>query len=135
MWTARVPAYRSLLDPTATACCPDRIERPTGKQRPKSNRGQHTRIQHTELSGTESWRGFRSSVHVSSYGRLQRKEGRGDDSTLSLDGFVARAFPDPQRGGPKIMIETEPGEKELPLVPHKKTYKRFTWKPENYKLK
>ena len=61
-----------------------------------------------------------SILVVSINGRLRRKVGRGDDSTLSLDGFVARAFPDPQRGGPKIMIETEPGEKELPLVPHKK---------------
>jgi len=39
---------------------------------------------------------------------------------MSPDGFVTRAFPDPQRVGHKIMIETESGEKELPLVPHKK---------------
>lgn len=70
---------------------------------------------------------------VSSDGQLRRKVGRGDDPSWSPDGFVARAFPDPQRGGPKIMIETESGEKELPLVPHKKTYGRFTWKPEKFR--
>lgn len=66
---------------------------------------------------------------VGSDGRQRRKVGRGDDPTWSPDGFVTRAFPDPQRGGPKIMIETESGEKELPIVPRRKNWGRFTWLP------
>jgi TolB protein len=66
---------------------------------------------------------------VSSDGKQRRKVGRGDDPTWSPDGFVTRAFPDRDRGGPKIMIETESGEKELPIVPRKKNWGRFTWKP------
>ena len=65
---------------------------------------------------------------VGSDGKQRRKVGRGDDPTWSPDGFVTRAFPDPQRGGPKIMIETESGEKELPIVPRKRNWGRFTWK-------
>jgi Tol biopolymer transport system component len=66
---------------------------------------------------------------VGSDGKNRRKVGRGDDPTWSPDGFVTRAFPDRDRGGPKIMIETKSGEKELPIVPRKKNWGRFTWKP------
>lgn len=64
---------------------------------------------------------------VSSDGKTRRKIGYGDDPTWSPDGFVTRAFPDRERGGPKIMIETESGEKELPIVPRKRNWGRFTW--------
>ena len=66
---------------------------------------------------------------ASSDGKHRRKVGRGDDPTWSPDGFVTRAFSDRQRGGPKIMIETESGEKELPIVPRKRKWGRFTWLP------
>jgi len=66
---------------------------------------------------------------VSSDGGTRRKVGRGDDPTWSPDGFVTRAFPDPRRGGPKVMIETESGEKELPIVPKKRNWGRFHWVP------
>jgi len=66
---------------------------------------------------------------VGSDGKNRRKVGRGDDPTWSPDGFVTRAFPDRDRGGPKIMIETKSGEKELPIVPRQKNWGRFTWKP------
>ena len=66
---------------------------------------------------------------VSSDGKRRRKVGRGHDPTWSPDGFVTRAFPGPQRGGPKIMSETEFGEKELPIVPRKANWGRFTWLP------
>jgi len=64
---------------------------------------------------------------VSSDGTHRRKVGRGDDPTWSPDGFVTRAFPDPGRGGPKIMIETKTGEKQLPIVPPKTNWGRFSW--------
>jgi Tol biopolymer transport system component len=64
---------------------------------------------------------------VSSDGKKRREIGRGDDPTWSPDGFVTRAFPDRERGGPKIMIETKSGEKELPIVPRKRNWGRFTW--------
>ena len=64
---------------------------------------------------------------VSSDGKKRRKVGRGDDPTWSPDGFVTRAFPDREHGGPKIMIETKIGEKELPIVPRKRNWGRFTW--------
>ena len=67
---------------------------------------------------------------VGSDGKHRRKAGRGDDPTWSPDGFLTRAFPDPKRGGPKIMIETESGEKELPIVPRRRNWGRFTWLPE-----
>ena len=67
---------------------------------------------------------------VSIDGKNRRKVGRGDDPTWSPDGFVTRAFPDPKRGGPKVMIETESGEKELPIVPGSRNWGRFTWLPE-----
>jgi TolB protein len=70
---------------------------------------------------------------VSSDGKHRRKVGRGDDPTWSPDGFVTRAFPDPKRGGPKIMIETESGERELPIVPRKANWGRFTWLPQQAK--
>ena len=66
---------------------------------------------------------------VGSDGKNRRNAGRGDDPTWSPDGFVTRAFPDPKRGGPKIMIETEFGEKELPIVPRKTNWGRLTWLP------
>lgn len=62
-------------------------------------------------------------------GKDKRKVGRGDDPTWSPDGFVTRAFPDRDRGGPKVMIETESGDKELPIVPHHRNWGRFTWVP------
>ncbi|MDC0066756.1 hypothetical protein OAK16_04085 [Verrucomicrobia bacterium] len=55
--------------------------------------------------------------------------GKGDDPTWSPDGFVTRAFPDPKRGGPKIIVDTGSGEKELPIVPRKRNWGRFTWLP------
>ncbi len=66
---------------------------------------------------------------VGSDGKNRRKVGRGDDPTWSPDGFVTRAFPDQKRGGPKVMIETESGEKELPIVPGRRNWGRFTWLP------
>ena len=57
---------------------------------------------------------------ASSDGKQRRKIGRGDDPTWSPDGFVTRAFPDPRRSAPKVMIETESGEKELSIVPSRK---------------
>lgn len=66
---------------------------------------------------------------VSSDGKQRRKVGRGDDPTWSPDGFVTWAFSDPQRGGPKIMIETESGEKALEVVPRKRNWGRFAWLP------
>lgn len=73
-----------------------------------------------------------ATFHVwiaSSDGKRRRKVGRGDDPTWSPDGYVTRAFPDRERGGPKIMIETKSGEKELPIVPRKRNWGRFTWLP------
>lgn len=67
---------------------------------------------------------------VGSDGKNRRKVGRGDDPTWSSDGFVSRAFPDPKREGPKVMIETKSGEKELPIVPRRRNWGRFTWLPE-----
>lgn len=67
---------------------------------------------------------------VSSHGKGRRRVGRGDDPTWSPDGFVTRAFPDPQRGGPKIMIACESGERELPIVPPRANWGRFTWIPQ-----
>ena len=66
---------------------------------------------------------------VSSDGTQRRKVGRGDDPTWSPDGFVTRAFPDRERGGPRVMIETKFGEEELEVVPRNKNWGRFTWLP------
>ncbi|MBK1880484.1 LpqB family beta-propeller domain-containing protein [Pelagicoccus mobilis] len=63
-------------------------------------------------------------------GNNKRKIGRGDDPTWSPDGFVTRAFPAPSRGGPKVVIETESGEKELEIVPRKRKWGRFAWLPD-----
>jgi TolB protein len=71
---------------------------------------------------------------VSSDGQKRRKVGRGDDPTWSPDGYVTHAFPDRERGGPKIMIETKSGEKELPVVPRKRNWGRFTWLPQTTQL-
>jgi len=63
-------------------------------------------------------------------GKGKRKCGRGDDPTWSPDGSVTRAFPDPEKGGPKIIIERKAGAVELPVLPDKtRRYGRFTWKP------
>lgn len=64
-------------------------------------------------------------------GKNKRKVGRGDDPTWSPDGFVTRAFPDQERGGPKVVIETKSGDKELPIVPRKRNWGRFTWLPHS----
>ena len=66
---------------------------------------------------------------ASSDGKKRRKVGRGDDPTWSPDGFVTRAFPDPERGGPKVMIKTRSGEKQLLIVPPRADWGRFTWLP------
>jgi len=67
---------------------------------------------------------------VGSDGKNKRKAGHGDDPTWSPDGFVTRAYPDPKKGGPKIMVETKSGWKELQIVPPKTPhYGRFAWKP------
>jgi len=63
-------------------------------------------------------------------GKNKRKVGHGDDPTWSPDGFVTRSFPDPQKGGPKIMIETKNKSKELLIVPPQTPhYGRFAWIP------
>lgn len=63
-------------------------------------------------------------------GKNKRKAGHGDDPNWSPDGFVTRSFPDPAKGGANVMIQTEDGWKELPIVPAKTLrYGRFTWKP------
>ena len=63
-------------------------------------------------------------------GKNKRRAGRGDDPVWSPDGFVTRVFPDPRKGGPKVMIETRSGWEELPIVPPKTPrYGRFAWKP------
>jgi hypothetical protein len=75
---------------------------------------------------TETWNVW----VVGSDGKNKRKAGHGDDPTWSPDGFVTRAFPDPKKGGPKIMVETKSGWKELPILPPKTPrYGRFAWKP------
>ena len=86
----------------------------------------------TGVANPERDRMISATFHVwvvGSDGKNRRKVGRGDDPTWSPDGFVTRAFPDRDRGGPKIMIETKSGEKELPIVPRRKNWGRFTWKP------
>jgi TolB protein len=67
---------------------------------------------------------------VGSDGKNKRKAGRGDDPTWSPDGFVTRSFPDPKKGGPKIMVETKSGWEELPIVPPRVHYGRFSWIPQ-----
>lgn len=63
-------------------------------------------------------------------GKNKRKAGHGDDPNWSPDGFVTRSFPDPSKGGANVMLETEDGWEELPIVPAKTLrYGRFTWKP------
>ena len=86
----------------------------------------------TGVANPERDRMISATFHVwvvGSDGKNRRKVGRGDDPTWSPDGFVTRAFPDRDRGGPKIMIETKSGEKELPIVPRQRNWGRFTWKP------
>ncbi len=86
----------------------------------------------TGIKNPERDRQIAATFHVwvaSSDGKQRRKVGRGDDPTWSPDGFVTRAFPDPERGGPKVMIETESGEKELPIVPRRRNWGRFSWLP------
>lgn len=75
---------------------------------------------------TETWNVW----VVGSDGKNKRKAGPGDDPTWSPDGFVTRAFPDPKKGGPKIMVESKSRWKELPIVPpNTPHYGRFAWKP------
>lgn len=62
-------------------------------------------------------------------GKHRSQVGRGDDPTWSPDGFVTRAFPDPQRGGPVVMLQTARGEKMLPIVPPGRNWGRFCWIP------
>ena len=66
---------------------------------------------------------------VGSDGKNRRKVGRGDDPTWSPDGFVTRAFPDPGRGGPLVMVESSTGDKPLSIVPPRRNWGRFTWVP------
>lgn len=66
---------------------------------------------------------------VGSDAKNRRKVGRGDDPTWSPDGFVSRAFPDPSRGGPLVMVESATGDKPLPIVPPRRNWGRFTWMP------
>jgi TolB protein len=66
---------------------------------------------------------------VGSDGKNRRKVGPGDDPTWSPDGFVTRAFPDPRRGGPLVMVESATGDKPLPIVPPRRNWGRFTWVP------
>jgi len=68
---------------------------------------------------------------VDRHGLRKRKAGRGDDPTWSPDGFVTRSFPDPKRGGPKIMVEKGEGWRELPIVPPRTNYGRFAWVPDS----
>ena len=66
---------------------------------------------------------------VGSDGKNRRKVGRGDDPTWSPDGFVTRAFPDPKRGGPIVMVGSASVDKALPIVPPRRNWGRFTWMP------
>ena len=66
---------------------------------------------------------------VGENGGGRRRIGPGDDPTWSPDGFVTRAFPDPSRGGPVVMVGTSNGEKRLPIVPPKRHWGRFCWIP------
>ncbi len=87
----------------------------------------------TGVPNPERDRLIAATFHVwvaSREGKHRRKVGYGDDPTWSPDGFVSRAFPDPHRGGPKIMIACGSGEKELPIVPPKANWGRFTWIPQ-----
>jgi hypothetical protein len=89
--------------------------------------------QFTGAANRERDRMIAATFHVwvvGSDGQNRRKVGRGDDPTWSPDGFVTRAFPDPRKGGPKVMIETRSGEKELPIVPHGRNWGRFAWVPQ-----
>ena len=72
---------------------------------------------------------------VGSDGKNRRKAGRGDDPTWSPDGFVSRAFPDPRRGGPIVMVESAAGDKALPIVPPRRNWGRFTWVPQQTEKK
>ncbi len=72
---------------------------------------------------------------VGSDGKNRRKAGRGDDPTWSPDGFVTRAFPDPKRGGPMVMVESVSGDKALPIVPPRRNWGRFTWIPQQTERK
>lgn len=89
--------------------------------------------QHTGIINPERDQQISATFHVwvvSSDGKQRRQVGRGDDPTWSPDGFVTRAFPDPERSGPLVMIETPSGEKALPIVPEKQNWGRFTWLPK-----
>jgi Tol biopolymer transport system component len=63
-------------------------------------------------------------------GKGKRMAGHGDDPNWSPDGFLTRSFPDKSKGGAKVMVQTEDGWRELPIVPPKTLrYGRFTWRP------
>lgn len=63
-------------------------------------------------------------------GKNKRKAGHGDDPTWSPDGFMTRSFPDKSKGGPRIMIQSKDGWRDLPILPARTPrYGRFTWKP------
>lgn len=65
---------------------------------------------------------------VGNDGNNKRIAGHGDDPTWSPDGFVTRTFSD--QGGVYIMIESNNGWKELPIIPAQTLrFGRFTWKP------
>ena len=87
----------------------------------------------TGIKNPERDQQISATFHVwvaSSDGEERRKVGRGDDPTWSPDGFVTRAFPDPKRGGPAVVIESESGEKELQIVPRGRNWGRFSWIPK-----
>ena len=88
---------------------------------------------YTGIKNPERDRKISATFHVwvaSADGRERRRVGPGDDPTWSPDGFVTRAFPDPRRGGPMVVVETESGQKELPIVPPRKNWGRFCWVPK-----
>lgn len=68
---------------------------------------------------------------VSHDGKQRRRVGHGDDPTWSPDGFVTRAFPDQKIGGPRVVVKTLSGEKDLTIVPHRRNWGRFAWIPKS----
>ncbi len=93
----------------------------------KNHMSRHTGIKNPQR-GQEISRTLNVWV-VSLNGEKRRRVGPGDDPSWSPDGFVTRAFPDQKRGGPKVMIETKSGEKELKIVPSGRNWGRFSWIP------
>ncbi len=88
--------------------------------------------QFTGIPNPERDRQIAATFHVwivSSDGKRRRKVGRGDDPTWSPDGFVTRAYPEPRRGGPLVMVGTKTAEKAMPIVPPRRNWGRFDWVP------